>query len=155
LPKRLFAGVGKNWHGLAVSALSILAMGWGTAHAFDCSEEYCSRLSNCAEAHYKFTVCRQSIRDRDDDGIPCENLCGKTLPEYHRRLREQGVDPSAPAQALLPSEVPPPEQFACAGKRRCGQMHSCAEARFYLNNCGVRSLDRDRDGVPCESICGD
>ena len=43
--------------------------------------------------------------------------------------------------------------FDCAGKSTCGQMTSCAEARFYLNSCGVRKLDRDGDGVPCESIC--
>ncbi|WP_174520391.1 excalibur calcium-binding domain-containing protein, partial [Bergeriella denitrificans] len=27
------------------------------------------------------------------------------------------------------------------------------EAKFYLNKCGVRRLDRDGDGIPCESIC--
>jgi len=43
--------------------------------------------------------------------------------------------------------------FACAGKRVCREMTSCAEARFYLAQCGVTSLDGDRDGVPCESIC--
>lgn len=45
-------------------------------------------------------------------------------------------------------------KFSCAGKRRCGEMRSCAEARHYLTQCGVRSLDRDRDGIPCESLCG-
>jgi endonuclease YncB( thermonuclease family) len=43
--------------------------------------------------------------------------------------------------------------FSCGGKSRCGQMSSCAEARFYLQNCGARRLDRDGDGVPCESLC--
>lgn len=42
---------------------------------------------------------------------------------------------------------------ACGEKRYCGQMNSCAEAKFYLQQCGVASLDRDRDGVPCENIC--
>lgn len=41
----------------------------------------------------------------------------------------------------------------CGSKRYCGQMSSCSEARFYLEKCGVFSLDRDRDGVPCEKIC--
>lgn len=41
----------------------------------------------------------------------------------------------------------------CGSKRYCGQMNSCAEARFYLNECGVGRLDRDDDGIPCESIC--
>ena len=41
---------------------------------------------------------------------------------------------------------------SCA-KRLCGQMTDCADARFHLEHCGVSSLDRDRDGVPCESLC--
>ncbi|WP_370869493.1 excalibur calcium-binding domain-containing protein [Pseudomonas sp.] len=24
---------------------------------------------------------------------------------------------------------------------------------FHLQHCGVSSLDQDRDGVPCESLC--
>lgn len=39
------------------------------------------------------------------------------------------------------------------GKRLCGQMSSCADALFHLQQCGVTSLDRDGDGVPCESLC--
>lgn len=39
------------------------------------------------------------------------------------------------------------------GKRLCGQMSNCAEAMFHLQKCGVSSLDRDGDGVPCESLC--
>lgn len=44
--------------------------------------------------------------------------------------------------------------FKCGTKRFCKQMNSCREAMFYLKTCGVRRLDRDKDGVPCESICG-
>lgn len=43
----------------------------------------------------------------------------------------------------------------CQGdKFVCKDMDSCDEARHYLTRCGVRSLDRDGDGVPCESLCG-
>lgn len=41
----------------------------------------------------------------------------------------------------------------CGSKRTCKQMSSCAEARHYLNVCGVSRLDRDGDGVPCETLC--
>lgn len=41
----------------------------------------------------------------------------------------------------------------CGSKRYCKEMATCAEARHYLNVCGVSRLDRDNDGVPCESIC--
>lgn len=35
----------------------------------------------------------------------------------------------------------------------CGQMTSCSQAMAALK-CGNRKLDRDGDGIPCESICG-
>lgn len=40
----------------------------------DCSDEPCSRLT-CKEACHKLLVCGQRKRDRDGDGIPCENVC--------------------------------------------------------------------------------
>lgn len=43
--------------------------------------------------------------------------------------------------------------FTCAGKRYCRQMDSCAEAQFYLNTCGVSSLDGDGDGTACDRKC--
>ncbi len=41
----------------------------------------------------------------------------------------------------------------CGAKRKCSQMNSCKEACFYYVKCGVRRLDRDKDGIPCEKIC--
>jgi endonuclease YncB( thermonuclease family) len=43
---------------------------------------------------------------------------------------------------------------ACGSKRYCSQMRSCSEARFYFSRCGLRALDGNRDGVPCERLCG-
>ena len=40
--------------------------------------------------------------------------------------------------------------FSCAGKVYCSQMRSCAEAKFYVNNCPGTKMDGDSDGVPCE-----
>ncbi|MDQ3582137.1 MAG: thermonuclease family protein [Pseudomonadota bacterium] len=37
----------------------------------------------------------------------------------------------------------------CADKR-CNEMASCDEAKFYLSQCGLSRLDGDGDGVPCE-----
>ncbi len=42
---------------------------------------------------------------------------------------------------------------ACGKKRYCSQMTSCAEARFYLTQCGLKRLDANGDGVPCETLC--
>ncbi len=61
-------------------------------------------------------------------------------------------------EATIPAYSQTPQHstgqgFTCAGKTKCGQMTSCAEAYFYLNQCGLTSLDRDKNGIPCESIC--
>ena len=42
---------------------------------------------------------------------------------------------------------------SCGSKHYCKEMSSCAEAKFYLNQCGLTRLDRDGDGIPCESLC--
>ncbi|MDS4059333.1 MAG: endonuclease [Candidatus Contendobacter sp.] len=54
--------------------------------------------------------------------------------------------PTAPVTANQPG-------WACGAKTSCGQMTSCEEARFHLTQCGLKSLDRDGDGVPCASLC--
>ena len=41
----------------------------------------------------------------------------------------------------------------CGSKTQCREMTTCAEARFYLERCGLTGIDGDRDGVPCERIC--
>lgn len=41
----------------------------------------------------------------------------------------------------------------CGEKRFCKEMSSCEEVRYYLNECGVKGLDGDSDGRPCESVC--
>ena len=120
-------------------------------------------MQSCAEAHHHFVVCGESERDADNDGIPCENLCGQTLEDYRQRRGKAlpGLDGGGPRQeaadinehGLQPRGAEPPA-LSCVGKRTCTQMRSCEEARFYLSSCGVRSLDRDGDGVPCESLCG-
>lgn len=43
----------------------------------------------------------------------------------------------------------------CGAKHTCGEMTHCDEAQFYLKNCGVKRLDGDQDGIPCENLCRD
>ncbi len=46
------------------------------------------------------------------------------------------------------------QNWSCSPRRTCSQIGSCAEARWYLQNCPWGGkLDRDNDGIPCESIC--
>jgi endonuclease YncB( thermonuclease family) len=58
--------------------------------------------------------------------------------------------PHAPASVIDRTQA---SSLACSGKRYCKDMSSCEEARFYLETCGLKALDRDGDGRPCESLC--
>lgn len=65
-------------------------------------------------------------------------------------------------QKITAKSIPEPEPTKiaeisdgndCSGMyKTCGQMANCAEAQRALA-CGNGRLDRDNDGVPCESIC--
>lgn len=81
------------------------------------------------------------------------------------RIGSGTIDPAlgAPVRSLFGSPGgaapaasgdPGSGRFSCSGKRYCRQMSSCAEANFYLRQCGVASLDGDSDGQPCEVLCG-
>lgn len=44
--------------------------------------------------------------------------------------------------------------YSCAPRRYCSQISSCQEAQWYLHNCSWgRKLDRDGDGIACETLC--
>ena len=43
----------------------------------------------------------------------------------------------------------------CGSKKYCKEMVSCEEAKAFLTKCGLTGLDRNKDGVPCESLCKD
>lgn len=83
--------------------------------------------------------------------------------EWRRGQREGTDNTRAPPAAARPQALftPAPrsasansgEPFSCSGKRFCRQMSSCAEAQFYLRQCGVGSLDGNSDGEPCEVLC--
>jgi cold shock CspA family protein len=40
--------------------------------------------------------------------------------------------------------------YACDGRTMCSQMHSCAEATYFIRHCPNTAMDGDGDGVPCE-----
>jgi hypothetical protein len=61
---------------------------------------------------------------------------------------------AAPAAAQAPRADAPRGPWQCGTKTYCTQMTSCAEAQFHYRSCGLLRLDGDRDGVPCERLCG-
>jgi len=68
--------------------------------------------------------------------------------EWRRGKHSASTPPSPTVKAPANSSG-----LTCGSKRTCKEMSSCAEARFYLIQCGRGSLDRDKDGIPCESLC--
>lgn len=70
------------------------------------------------------------------------------VPPWEWRHGEKKVaSPIVPTQRYLGNTK------ECGQKRNCKEMISCEEAMFFLRNCEVSSLDRDGDGIPCESLC--
>jgi endonuclease YncB( thermonuclease family) len=63
------------------------------------------------------------------------------VPPWDWRKGERSIEPAVTTRTT------------CGRKRHCREMASCAEARTYLTSCGLRHLDGDRDGVPCERLC--
>lgn len=87
----------------------------------------------------------------DAAGTACWAASRFLSESYPVRSREPPSYSPAPRSVVRPR---PERRLHCGGKRTCGEMNSCAEANFYLDQCGVSRLDGDGDGVPCESICG-
>lgn len=55
-------------------------------------------------------------------------------------------------QGIIKKQVA--QSYSCQPRRTCPQISSCAEANWYLANCSWGGkLDRDSDGIPCESLC--
>ena len=69
--------------------------------------------------------------------------------------RHGGKGFSEPHLDSRPTPAPTPSTgFSCGSKRTCKEMSSCEEAKYYLSRCGSARLDGDKDGLPCESLCG-
>lgn len=49
----------------------------------------------------------------------------------------------------VPAATPSPGD-RCDGREHCSQMHSCAEATWFIRNCPNTRMDGDHDGIPCE-----
>ncbi len=68
--------------------------------------------------------------------------------EWRRQDSPPATRPSNRPQANRPVAL-----FRCGAKRTCREMASCEEAKFYLTICGVKRLDGDGNGMPCERLC--
>ena len=111
--------------------------------------------SGYAWAYREYVRDNEYLRLEEQTRRASRGLWSEPNPIYPSEFRH-GHRAGTVSQQILPPREPHRNNqggFACNGKRFCREMSSCAEARFYLRQCGVGRLDRDGDGVPCESLC--
>jgi hypothetical protein len=66
-----------------------------------------------------------------------------------RHRSELASQPATPT-ATDPGISPTPTAFRCDGRTYCSQMTSCAEAKWFINNCPGTKMDGNNDGIPCQ-----
>jgi endonuclease YncB( thermonuclease family) len=71
----------------------------------------------------------------------------KPIPPWDWRKTHPYQEPASAPTAATPLGM------SCGSKKYCNQMTSCDEAKYYLTQCGIKRLDGNGDGVPCESLC--
>jgi len=76
----------------------------------------------------------------------------KPIPPWKWRKLHPIVDPDGAATSTRPTTVKV-VNANCGKKKYCSEMASCEEAKLYLTQCKISSLDGDRNGIPCESLC--
>lgn len=83
------------------------------------------------------------------------------LPEFQSAPEDFVVVTAVPETQTVINIIPEPEiistpaevytpELKCGEHKVCKQIDSCKAAKFYLNTCGFKNLDLDKDGVPCE-----
>ncbi len=85
----------------------------------------------------------------------------KQAKQSRRGLWAQSVQPVSPDQwrkshpkpGSITTAATLSVNSACGKKHLCSQMKTCEEAKIYFLKCGVKSLDGNGDGVPCENLC--
>jgi endonuclease YncB( thermonuclease family) len=83
-------------------------------------------------------------------------LWGQSSPlaPWQWRKTHPSVKSDSPQAHTKPTGEPSAvSDGTCRHKKHCAQMSSCDEANFYLAHCGVKSLDGNKNGMPCEELC--
>ena len=101
-------------------------------------------------AHRSLKVTRNSQRKK-------HSLFGRILAlaiilvigSYAYREHSRPVT-SQPAITIWERDQEVSTSFKCDGRTHCSQMTSCAEAKYFLQNCPNVKMDGDHNGVPCE-----
>ena len=76
------------------------------------------------------------------------------VPWDWRAEHADGAAPPKQPLGIVSRKLVAQSGYSCQPRRTCSQISSCEEANWYLQNCSWGGkLDRDKDGIPCESLC--
>ncbi|MEI9406929.1 excalibur calcium-binding domain-containing protein [Mesorhizobium argentiipisi] len=71
-----------------------------------------------------------------------------------RASHADGAAPASRPLGIISRKLVAQSGYSCEPRRTCKQISSCDEAQWYLQNCSWGGkLDRDSDGVACETLC--
>ncbi len=56
------------------------------AQSYSCGRT-CGQVSSCREAVYQWCVCNYRRADGDNDGVPCESVCGQSTQQNIDRVK--------------------------------------------------------------------
>ena len=75
----------------------------------------------------------------------------QTDSEVQTPQKETAAQSSNAGAAVESGEPVTSTSVQCDGRQHCSQMHSRAEAEYFLRNCPGTKMDGDHDGIPCEN----
>lgn len=60
-----------------ITCAALLMSPLALSYSCDTPAPYCKNMQSCEQAQFYLKQCGATRLDRDNDGIPCENICGK------------------------------------------------------------------------------
>jgi Excalibur calcium-binding domain len=131
---------------------------WGlTLVALFGCQTACASVHKCliqGAVHYQQAPCPSADVRRQPTVAELNQAQKRLQPHPKPAARPLPLD-AAPVAPTLPYQVEGATSkgatmFRCDSRKRCPQMTSCAEAKFFLANCPTVEMDGDGDGIPCE-----
>jgi len=81
-------------------------------------------------------------------------LWAQAEPTPPWQWRKQHPNTYSAKSAAASPKVKASNSPSCGSQKNCRQMLTCAQAKHDFIQCGIKSLDGDSDGIPCENLCG-
>ena len=141
------------------------AVGWRHSRRAPTGVPLAGAYSNFAS----LAASRQSLRDplhsnqtlialQNESRQASRGLWAQSNPTPPWEWRKQhpstfSTQPNAAVSTVTARANTTSHDSGCGNKKHCSEMSSCEEAQHYFAQCGVKTLDGNGNGVPCERLC--